>query len=376
MPKKLTLENFIVRSKLTHQNKYDYSLVKYVNNSTKIKIICDIHGGFEQTPQKHLIGRGCKLCGFIKRGLSNISNTDKFIDKSKKIHGDRYYYTLVDYKNVREKVKIICKEHGIFEQIPNDHLQGKGCQMCAGNIKLTTDEFIERSNKIHNSKYDYSLVDYKNNNIKVKIICSKHGIFEQQPSHHLNGEGCQKCAYEQVSLKLSSNTEEFIEKSKKIHGNKYDYSLVDYKGNNIKIDIICKKHGIFEQMPLSHLRGNGCSNCKNSKGENEIYNYLKNKKIVFETQKFFDGCRNVNPLFFDFYLPKYNICIEYDGIQHFKPVEKFGGIKYLKENKIRDKIKNNYCKNNNINLIRIKYDENIIEKLNNIIYIYLSLFKP
>jgi len=369
MPKKITIEDFIVRSKRIHNDKYDYSLVDYVSVSKRVKIICPIHGMFGQIPTKHLIGRGCKLCGFEKRRLSKFSNTKEFIEKSNKTHDDRYDYSLVKYENVHKKVKIICKEHGTFEQIPNDHLQGKGCQICARNINLTTIEFIERSNKIYNEKYDYSLVDYKNNKTKVKIICREHGIFEQQPSHHLNinDGGCKKCGYEQVSLKLLSNTKEFIKKSKKIHGDKYDYSLVDYNGNNKKVQIICEEHDIFKQTPASHLRGSGCPNCKSSKGENQIFNYLNERNMIFETQVSFGGCRNINPLFFDFYLPNYNMCIEYDGIQHFKPVEKFGGLEYLKENKNRDIIKNKYCEDSNIKLCRIKYNENIVKKLDKIL---------
>ena len=127
--------------------------------------------------------------------------------------------------------------------------------------------------------------------------------------------------------------------------------------------MLSKLFGVFEQTPASHLKGSGCPRCKNSKGENKIYNYLNDKKIVFETQKSFVGCRNINPLFFDFYLPKYNMCIEYDGIQHFKSIERFGGVSEFDNCRIRDNIKNNYCKDNNIKLLRIKYDEHIIEKL-------------
>jgi len=110
--------------------------------------------------------------------------------------------------------------------------------------KLTTKEFINRAEKIHRNKYDYSLVEYVNTKTKIKIICKKHGIFEQTPNNHLCGKNCPKCHdYNKLT------TKEFINKAEKDHGNKYDYSLVEYVNTKTKIKIICKKHGIFEQKP-------------------------------------------------------------------------------------------------------------------------------
>ena len=183
-------------------------------------------------------------------------NQVDFINRSNKIHNSKYDYSLVDYKNCTTKIKIICKIHDMFEQQPQAHLNGQGCPKCSGKMRKTKEEFIVESNKVHNNKYDYSLVEYKNNKTKVKIICPEHGIFEQRVDMHTQGHGCDKC-----SGTYNSTTEIFIEKSAKIHKNKYDYSLVDYKNSRIKIKIICPIHGIFEQNPSDHLVGQGCGKC-------------------------------------------------------------------------------------------------------------------
>ena len=292
---------------------------------------------------------------------------NNFLNKAKNIHNDKYDYSLVDYKNNDTKVKIICPTHGIFEQIPHHHTAGKGCKKCADDLKkLDIEIFINRSKKSHNNKYDYSLVDYKGAFNKVKIICPIHGVFSQKPCDHITGyRGCPKCGGT-----MKSNTNEFILKAQKIHGNKYDYSLVDYKLCTIKVKIICSKHGIFDQKPTSHLSGKGCPVCNQSKGEKTIKNYLKDNNYNYIYQKTFDNCKNKKYLPFDFYLPDYNICIEYDGIQHYEPNIRFGGEDGFKKIKINDKIKTDFCNNNNIKLIRINYKENIIEKIKNYLNIY------
>jgi hypothetical protein len=176
--------------------------------------------------------------------MGKLLTTEIFIKRSIVIHKNKYDYSLVNYKNSRTKVKIICPIHGEFEQLPNNHLTGQICNECFKKSKLLTNEiFIKRSNIIHNNKYDYSLVEYKNNKTKVKIICPIHGEFEQQPSKHLGGGGCRKCSILYKTLSLS----EFIKKSKEMHGDKYDYSLVEYKNSQIKVKIICPIHGIFNQ---------------------------------------------------------------------------------------------------------------------------------
>lgn len=254
-----TNRTFIEKANQKHNDEFDYSLVDYKNSKTKIKIICKEHGIFEQTPNNHLSGQKCPYCnGNVKL------NTEKFIEKSLKVHNNYYDYSLVEYKNNKIKVLIICREHGQFEQTPNNHLLGQGCPKCDFSAKLNTNDFIERCKKIHNDKYDYSLVDYKNSNTMVSIICREHGEFKQFARNHLAGYGCKVCA---GNKKLTN--EEFIEKSNIVHNFRYDYSKTLYKRSLDKVIIICREHGEFEQTPNKHLNGRGCAICGMKYGKME-----------------------------------------------------------------------------------------------------------
>lgn len=302
--------------------------------------------------------------------------TEEFIRKSRIIHGDKYDYSLVNYKNTRTKVIIICREHGEFNRKASSHLEGFSCNKCSKKYKLTTEEFINKSQKIHQNKYDYSLVNYKNSFIKVQINCPYHGEFKQQPRNHLKGFGCMAC-----SGKKQKTTDDFIAEANKIHQNKYDYSNSFYTISKNNLDIICKKHGLFTQRADKHLEGRGCPSCNESKGENLIKKFLNEKLITYEIQKNFDNC--INPktgkkLSFDFYLPNLNICIEYDGEQHFKSVNFFGGENSLLETQYRDRIKDKFCEDNDINLKRINYKQfnNIEIEIDKMLSLYQSVCLP
>ena len=377
--RRYTKEEFVQKAVQIHSNKYDYSLVEYVKSSTKVKIVCPTHGEFEQTPSGHLTGSGCPKCSTLKNADKRRLSTEEFIQKAKKVHGEKYDYSKTNYINnntniiiidgdgfehsqnptihlkgcvlsshsiidktanfIRRakevhgnkydyskveyidsdtNVKIICPEHGEFEQKPSNHLYGKRCAKCSGVYKMDSVEFIglckekygdefvfdktkfinirtkvivsdkygndygvipfdflrgrkptlrsalnkniifiERAKIIHNDKYDYSSVEYEQRSKKIKITCPEHGEFEQTPNSHLNGHGCPKCSGSFM------NTEYFIKKSKEVHGDKYDYSLVDYKNNKTKVKIICPEHGEFKQVSTSHLTGSGCPICNN-----------------------------------------------------------------------------------------------------------------
>ena len=183
-----TTAQFIEDAKRVHGDKYDYSLVEYKTNKTKVSIICPEHGVFEQKPNSHLSGSGCSACAGNRK-----KTTQQFIKDAKRVHGDRYDYSLVDYKNAYTKVKIICSEHGVFEQKPNHHLNGRHCPVCS-ELRKSTEQFIEDAKRVHGDRYDYSRTQYETARVKVKIICSEHGVFEQTPYNHLSGRGCPKCA--------------------------------------------------------------------------------------------------------------------------------------------------------------------------------------
>lgn len=283
------------------------------------------------------------------------SNTEEFIKKAKIKYGNKFSYDKVCYKNSKEYVIITCHEHGDFEQIPNSHLSGYGCPQCAANYKLNTESFIIKSKEIHGNLFSYDKVDYKKSTCNVIIICKIHGEFKQKPVNHLSGYGCSKCGDNH-----QYNNDEFIEKAKIKHNNKYSYDNTNYKNANTKIIITCPIHGNFTQKASEHLFGKGCSQCSNNSGSKKIKiidNFFENEDVIIEHR--FNDCKNINPLPFDRYILKYNLLIEYDGEQHFTPVMHWGGVDALIQTQLRDSIKNQYCIDNNINLLRIKYDEDI-----------------
>ena len=233
--------------------------------------------------------------------------------------------------------------------------------------------FIEKAKEIHGDKYDYSKVDYINNKTKICIICHEkdedgieHGEFWQRPNDHISSKaGCPKCRGSHLYTK-----EEFIKKANKVHNNKYDYSLVEYRGNKNHIKIICPIHGEFEQRPDKHLRGQGCPKCCKSHGETAVETYLLNNNIEYEVQHEIPIDTSINfsgKAYIDFYIPKYNLFIEYNGEQHYVEREHFGKRDFERQVK-RDNFVRNYCLQNNIRLLEIPYTVKYIEEyINNYI---------
>ena len=184
-----------------------------------------------------------------------------FVDRARAVHGDRYGYAFSVYQGNHVKLMIHCREHGFFEQVPSSHFSGSGCPNCAETIRnnkkrLSLSEFINRANVVHKNKYDYSLVNYSNNNTKVKIKCKTHDVFEQTPGNHLSGVGCPNC-----SGTKKYTRESFIQKARMFHGDKYDYSNTVYESVHIKVKIVCTEHGEFTQRPSDHFKGKGCPGC-------------------------------------------------------------------------------------------------------------------
>lgn len=285
---------------------------------------------------------------------------DDIIIRFNKVHNNKFDYSLVDYKNLDTKVKIICPTHGVFDQTPRNHLKGNDCFECSKTKRSkTTEEFIKQAREVHGDYYDYSLTKYKNYLNKVKIICPIHGEFEEFPTEHIyKKSGCKKCGIEKTKKYTLLGLDKFVEKSNKIHNNKYDYKNVVYVNCYSKVEIICPKHGSFFQKPCDHIHSTaGCPICKESKGERLISSILSEFNIYFIPQKSFDDLKHKNSLYFDFYLPKYNCCIEYDGEQHFKLIVGWMNEAAFKEIQYRDKLKNEYCKKNNIPLLRLTYKD-------------------
>ena len=322
--KPYTTESFIQAARQIHGDKYDYSKTVYKTSKDKIIIICPIHGEFEQVAQKHLSGQGCPNCANTKK-----HTTESFIAKAREVHGDTFDYSKVNYVNNKTKVIITCRKHGDFMTDPHNHLKGKGCPLCRYDKAAqserkfkTIEEFACEARKIHGDKYDYNKVKLRNVTDKVAIICKKHGEFMQTPYAHLNGQGCPLCSREKMGLARLSNTQEFIEKAKKIHGDKYDYSLVEYIKAKEDVSIIChkkykdgKEHGVFRQKAEKHLNGCGCPICGNiiSYAEKELQDYVVNlmqgTEVVLNTRSVLKSGREL-----DIYIPSMNLAIEYNGM--------------------------------------------------------------
>ncbi|MBO7582532.1 MAG: hypothetical protein J6T20_01920 [Treponema sp.] len=501
---RITKEVFISRSTIIHKGRYNYSKINWINTSTKVCIICSIHGDFWQIPKYHLLGNGCQKCFATPK-----SNTEEFIKKAKAIYGDKYDYSKVEYKGNKEKVCIICPIHGEWWMSPNNHLRGHRCPGCYGTPKYTTEEFIEKAKKVHGNKYNYSKVKYDGNKNKVCITCPIHGDFWQVAATHMEGSGCPKCVskskltlndfvirsykthtikYDYSKIKpikqkkksrkiikkttkkrntykskrkkiiktielffkkitvsthkkinksirlffkkitipkqtktqinkkpatkispevfierskekhkikydysktyyvgrqekvciicpihgefwqnphfhlqggncpkcvggVRLSTSEFIEKARKVHGNRYDYSKVDYKNTATKVCIICREHGEFWQTPNNHLFGAGCPTCPQSNLEGEIRQFLIKNNIKFIQEKTFNWLVFNRKMFLDFYLPEYNVAIECQGGQHFSPTELFGGKDFYELTIERDKVKKDLCEEHGINIL-------------------------
>ena len=359
MPKKKTKEEFIKEATEKHKGKYDYSKVEYVNNYTKVCISCPKsgHGEFWQIPGNHLNCQGCPKCGIKKRGRKKLTKKE-FIKRAKEAHKDKYNYSQVEYKKSNVKVCIICPVHGEFWQTPYGHLSGRGCKKCANEAngercRSSKEEFIKKARKVHGDKYDYSKVEYVNARAKVCIICPEHGEFWQIPCSHLSGSGCPTCGFEKNIEIYGYPKENFITKSRKVHGDKYDYSKVDYVNKRTKVCIICPEHGEFWQSPHNHKRGDSCPKCNLSHLERSVMNYLDEHEIAYDYQKRFNwlGMQSL-----DFYLPDYKVGVECQGEQHFFPVDFAGkGVelackKFDKQIK-RDKQKKTLCEEHGIKLL-------------------------
>lgn len=292
--KRYTTDTFIEKAKKVHDNKYLYNLVEYKNSTTKIKIICKLHGVFEQAPSSHIYGQGCKICGNIKNSISRRSSLEEFIKKSKELHNNLYDYSLVEYVNNHTKVKLLCKHHGEFLVKPNHHIQSNvGCRLCANINRIqprrkTLQSYIDDANKVHNNFYDYSLIkEYKSGKDILKIICKNHGEFSQKAENHTNSkQGCPKCGFIKLANSLKKLPEDFITECKSIHRNTYDYSETLYSKAHNKIDLICRIHGKFSIVANVHLCGFGCPKCskKISKPSNDWLSSLNIPEIIPEYQ--------------------------------------------------------------------------------------------
>lgn len=348
MPRKLTKEDFIIKAKEIHGDKYDYSLTNYKGILQNIKIICPNHHIFEQKPDHHLYRKqGCASC------LPNKKiNQQEFLDRMDIIFGDTLLFTRSQYVNNSTGIIVTCPIHGEFSKIPSYLFNGDGCAKCRFDIRKANGETVRapevffKNVKLRSPNLSFNNSVFKGHNDPIIVTCQKHGEFIVNEARNLlRHEQCELCSQE-------SKINHFINRSKEIHGDRYDYSKINSYYSKHKLTIICKKHGEFLMKPGSHLNGKGCSKCSKSRGETYIELFLSRSGVRFVQEMIFLDCKDKKPLRFDFYLPDYNTCIEFDGYWHFNPhpSDPSQFDKVLR----RDRIKNIYCRENHINLIRIK----------------------
>ena len=348
MPKKLTLEQVIEKFKKVHGDRFDYSLVDYKNMNSRVDIICEKGHTFDQKPSEHLRGYGCRFCA------GNVKITkEQFLQRVKKL------FPLHDYSNSDltlksdDTIEAYCTVHEkYFKTTRKNCLSGSnGCKLCVVNY-YDKETFVNYANKLHNNKYDYSKFKYIDSATESIIICPLHKEFKKSPNLHTSQlQGCPICSRLSTANKRKSNTEEFIQKAVLKHGDKYDYSLVEYKTSGDNVEIICKKHNyVFRQTPSNHLRYTFCCPlCLNenttSVQELNLSKWLERfSSVVLSFRPSWLKLDTKEPCEIDIYIPELNLGIEYNGTYWHSS---------KKKEKDYHQRKYNICKQNCIDLIHI-----------------------
>lgn len=330
-------------------------------SGTKVWWLCDCgHEWRASVSGRTWSGCGCRICGYKRGGNRNRRDTERFINESTLIHNGFYDYSKSVYVSAKEFVIIICPVHGEFSQRAHSHAKGKGCKKCSIEYVtrlnlISKKEVKKRFSDAHGDNFKYNWSSYVDTRTNMEMFCKKHGSFNQKPCLHYNGHGCNKCSSIRGGLLRALDLSKVKKRFLKIHLTDYKYNWDSYVNFTVPMEIICKKHGSFFQKPQNHYKGCGCPGCSNSKGENKVRRYLKKNNIEFICEKRFYNCRNIISLPFDFYLPDFDALIEYQGEQHYEPVNHFGGEKGFEKRKKRDKIKKDFAMNNGFIFIEIPY---------------------
>lgn len=348
-----TKEQVIEMCKKVHGDKYDYSITEGVQNKIgKIKYICPIHGVREQMFHNHLQGKECSECANIKRKITKTDTKEEFLEKAKiKNNLDEYNWDDFDIlkKDEKGRVEFCCKKHGKYWDWSSNFIKGHGCHICYGKEK-NDEEVRKELSKLH-PELDFSQTKYSERDklYRIKVICPKHG--EQLINYYnlINGQGCYHCGRDKTRIKKTLSNEEIIKRGTEIFGDEYTYEHLDTfnRTEDGKITITCKKHGDFTILPSNFFKGVGCPICSESSLEAEMRRFLEEKNVTYEPKKHFDWLGKQH---LDFYLPEYNVAIECQGGQHFKPVDIYNGEEGFAKTITLDIKKRKLCKENNVKL--------------------------
>lgn len=357
------------------KNKHSHLKVidEYIDSRTPITHLCTIHNVYWKiSPSNALKGNGfCTECkNDYMRSILGMSHS-QYVNKVSTINPN--IEVIGRYINENTKILHHCLIHDIYWNItPYSILRGCGCFKCRiEKIKqsntLSNDEYVAYLKELNQTVINIEL--YINMKTPILHKCLIHDVlWKTSPSSVLQGAGCSKCCSEKLSLKLSKTHNEYVNELQNI--NPDIIAIEEYSGANTPILHKCLIDGNeWYTAPTCTLSGYGCPICRESKGERKIHTWLDKHNIPFIFQKKFQDCKNIRALPFDFYLPEYNLAIEYDGKQHYEPIEFFGGEKDFKKTQYNDNIKNEYCKNNGIKLLRIPYFKNVEEELEQFLFI-------
>ena len=344
--KTLTKDEFIQKFRAKYDKDYSFDLFEYVNNKTKSKVICPKHGVFEIRPNDLLSGMGCPACG----GTKKYTN-EEYKDLVNQTHHGYYDLSLVNYTRGTDKVKVICPTHGEFQIQAKRLLRGCICPQCAKEkvyheitpilntdkkwCKDTTETFCQKVIDKYGEIFDLSRVNYQKSSIKVDVICKQHGLFQITPNKLLMGRGCPICAGNKPLT-----TESFIDKSKQLYPNLFDYTKTIYKNYSKPVILTCKKHGDFLKTPRNHLKGQSCPICSQSRLEERIRVLLEQNNLNYIREYSFEDLGRYR---YDFFVPNKKLLIECQGIQHFEDIPFFNKKSTWQERYERDKLKYEYA---------------------------------
>ena len=358
MGKRLTQEEF--EKRIEEQGNGEYTpLEDYQGAKTTILMKHESCGyEWKVRPRKFFEGNRCPSCAKNRQRI-----TQKEFEKRVEKLGNGNFTVLGKYKNNRTPTLMRHEVCGHEWKIrPDDFFQGKRCPFCNGSGKRTTQEEFEIKVKRQSGGEYIALEKYQESRTPLLMRHKSCGYeWKIRPDDFLHGKGCPLCAG-----RPKIDTSIYIEEVKNLDKN---YKVLgEYKSREQKIKMLhlgCGNN--FKMSSNNFLKGQRCPHCSQSHGENFVASFLKEHSIEYEFQKRFKDCKDKRALPFDFYIPALNSCIEFDGIQHFEPVDYFGGEKAFKEVQRRDGIKTKYCKEKGIKLLRIRYDEDVEEKLNSIL---------
>ena len=329
----------------------------YVNSTTPLEIKCTCGNVFKR--QLKIINRSpickCSDCTKVYVSKQNMMPYEEVIKKVK----DLQYELLVskeDYFGINKKYNLICKNGHKIKMYLNDLLSGHECKKCATEkvAKAQMLTYQEVRNYIESFNYKLLSTEYKGSEEKLNVICNNGHKCSISYNNFKHGHRCSFCA---VDKRTKSQTIPY--EDRKRHIESFGYKLLtkekDYINGSQKVKMKCSKGHTFKMSCHCFFYGQRCPYCNESKGERRVKSVLDKSSVMYVSQYRFEDCKARRVLPFDFYLPTYNCCIEYDGKQHYLYGGFNGDLLELMNIQYRDTIKNKYCKDNDIKLIRIPY---------------------